>query len=98
MRVCSCWSGVEVTSVSVLVQYPVLMHCTNTLCSEASDAWLRMSEISATMVILGLHQERKADDQVPFFICELRIRLFEQVYAHDKVPTTETLHLVESAY
>lgn len=56
-----------------------------------------MSEISATMVLLGLHQEKKVNDRVPFFICELRTRLFEQVYAHDKVLRIEALHLIEPA-
>jgi hypothetical protein len=56
-----------------------------------------MSEISATVVILGLHQEKKVDGQVPFFVCELRTRLFEQVYAHDKVFELEMFPLLRSA-
>jgi hypothetical protein len=73
-----------------------MLDWTKTFRFEASDAWLRMSEISATMVILGLHQEKKVNDRVPFFICELRTRLFEQVYAHDKVLQVETHRLVEN--
>ena len=38
-----------------------------------------MSEISATLVILGLHQGQRMDERVPVFLCELRTRLFEQV-------------------
>lgn len=48
-----------------------------------------MSEVAATIFILGLHQEKKVNDKVPLFICELRTRLFEQVYAHDKVRSIE---------
>ena len=57
-----------------------------------------MSEISATVVILGLHQEKKVDGQVPFFVCELRIRLFEQVYAHEKVFGIEMFPLVRTVH
>ena len=49
-----------------------------------------MSEVSATMFILGLHQEKNVNDKVPLFVCELRTRLFEQVYAHDKVCLAKT--------
>ena len=56
-----------------------------------------MSEISATVVILGLHQEKKVDGQVPFFVCEHRTRLFEQVYAHDKVFELEMFPHLRSA-
>lgn len=53
-----------------------------------------MGEISATMVILGLHQEKKVDERVPVFLCELRTRLFEQVYSHDKVLQIGSFQLV----
>ena len=57
-----------------------------------------MSEISATMIILGLHQEKRVNDRVPFFVCELRTRLFEQVYAHDKVLQVGKPHFVKHVY
>lgn len=57
-----------------------------------------MSEVSATIFILGLHQQKKADDQVPLFMCELRTRLFEQVYAHDKVRSIEKAHFVDNIH
>jgi hypothetical protein len=55
-----------------------------------------MSEVSATMFILGLHQEKKVNEKTPLFLCELRTRLFEQVYAHDKVHAIESNLSIES--
>lgn len=66
--------------------------------SEASDIWLRMSEVSATMFILGLHQEKTVNEKTPLFLCELRTRLFEQVYAHDKVHPVDSNLSIRSIY
>lgn len=38
--------------------------------------------------MMGLHQEKKVDAQTSFFICELRIRIFDEVYGHDKSVAT----------
>ena len=54
-----------------------------------------MSEVSATIFILGLHQEKNVNDEVPLFMCELRKRLFEQVYAHDKVHPLNSHHFTK---
>lgn len=60
--------------------------------NEASDAWRRMGEVSDTAVLLGLHQDKSTNSRTPFFLCELRIRFCEQIYAHDKVCLTVCLN------
>lgn len=52
------------------------------------EAWSRFSDVCNTAVELGLHKEKRVDTQTPFFLCELRIRLFETIYAHDKGVST----------
>lgn len=42
------------------------------------------------MFAYGLHQEIKAGPQVPFFLAEMRKRVFALVYAHDKEISTFT--------
>lgn len=54
----------------------------------SAEAWARFSEVCNTAVEYGLHKEKKVDAQTPFFLCELRIRLFETIYAHDKYVST----------
>ena len=54
----------------------------------SSEAWLRMSEVCDTAIMLGLHKEKVEDLDTPFFLCELRIRLFNYIYAHDKFLST----------
>ena len=54
----------------------------------SAEAWTRFSEVCNTAVELGLHKEKRVDTHTPFFLCELRIRLFETIYAHDKYVST----------
>ena len=49
-----------------------------------SGAWHRMGEVVDTVISLGYHQEKRADVNTPFYIAELRTRLFDQIYGHDK--------------
>lgn len=79
-----------------MYQYFTLLDRAKTSWFEAYDIWLRMSAVSATMFILGLHQEKKVNEIVPLFMCELRTRLFEQVYEHDKVNPGTSHHFTES--
>lgn len=47
-------------------------------------AWQRMGETCDFIVMMGLHQEKRVDENTPFMICEMRKRLFELAYSHDK--------------
>lgn len=46
--------------------------------------WTKMGEAGDMAVSLGLHQEKRVDDSTPFFLCQLRERLFFSVYSHEK--------------
>lgn len=51
-------------------------------------AWTRLGETCDLLVLMGLHQEKKVNASTSFFICQLRIRMFEEVYGHDKAMAT----------
>ncbi|GAB7330332.1 hypothetical protein MBLNU13_g01968t1 [Cladosporium sp. NU13] len=55
---------------------------------ETVEAWARFSDVCNVAVELGLHKEKHTDARTPFFLCELRIRLFEAIYVHDKYVST----------
>jgi len=54
----------------------------------SSEAWTRFSDVCNTALELGLHKEKVVDAKTPFFLCELRIRVFEAIYVHDKYVST----------
>lgn len=54
----------------------------------SAEAWTRFSDVCNVAVELGLHREKRGDAHTPFFLCELRIRLFGAIYVHDKYVST----------
>ena len=54
----------------------------------SAEAWTRFSDVCNLAVELGLHREKRVDARTPFFLCELRIRLFGAIYVHDKYVST----------
>ena len=52
------------------------------------EAWTRFSDVCNTALELGLHKEKVVDAKTPFFLCELRIRVLEAIYVHDKYVST----------
>jgi hypothetical protein len=54
----------------------------------SAEAWVRFGEVCNIAVELGLHKEKHVDARTPFFLCELRIRLFGSIYVHDKYVST----------
>ncbi|EME44985.1 hypothetical protein DOTSEDRAFT_70886 [Dothistroma septosporum NZE10] len=51
-------------------------------------AWQRTGEVCDAIVALGLHQGNLVDSHTPFFLAELRKKLFISAYGHDKVVAT----------
>lgn len=47
-------------------------------------AWQRTGEVCDAIVALGLHQGNRVDSETPFFLAELRKRIFISAYGHDK--------------
>lgn len=54
----------------------------------SAEAWVRFSEVCNVAVELGLHKEQHVDARTPYFLWELRIRLFGAIYVHDKYVST----------
>ncbi|KAF2157762.1 hypothetical protein K461DRAFT_264616 [Myriangium duriaei CBS 260.36] len=52
------------------------------------QAWVRIGEVINTCIHLGLHQEKHQDENTPFLVNEIRIRLFDILYGHDKSLST----------
>lgn len=48
------------------------------------ENWKRSGILATAMIFFNLHQEIKVDDDTPFFIAELRKRLFVCAYENDK--------------
>ncbi|KAF3010745.1 hypothetical protein E8E13_007122 [Curvularia kusanoi] len=49
------------------------------------DNWKKQSALAAALQCANLHQEIKVDDNTPFFIAELRKRVFICAYSNDKI-------------
>ncbi|EME43227.1 hypothetical protein DOTSEDRAFT_72573 [Dothistroma septosporum NZE10] len=54
----------------------------------ASEVWTSFGEACDTAVLMGLHLETRLDAHTPFFLCELRLRLFNVIYSMDKFLAT----------
>lgn len=74
----------EVNDLLACLMYERALLCENLRGDTTSESWLRISEVCDVAVLLGMHKEQRADHKTPFFLCELRIRLFGQIYGHDK--------------
>ncbi|KAF2715841.1 hypothetical protein K431DRAFT_324170 [Polychaeton citri CBS 116435] len=51
-------------------------------------AWQRTGEMCDAVVALGLHQGNEPDADTPFFMAQLRKKIFAVVYGHDKILST----------
>ncbi|CAK4031034.1 hypothetical protein AC578_3278 [Lecanosticta acicola] len=51
-------------------------------------AWQRTGEVCDAIVAMGLHQGNRADSETPFFLAELRKKIFVMTYGHDKSVAT----------
>ncbi|PPJ54981.1 hypothetical protein CBER1_05643 [Cercospora berteroae] len=51
-------------------------------------AWQRTGEVCDAVVAMGLHQGNKPDAHTPFFLSELRKKIFISAFGHDKTIAT----------
>lgn len=58
------------------------------LTNEGYRTWRRLGDLSTTIFALGLHQEIKVSQDVPFWMAEIRKRCFGAAYAVDKLMAT----------
>jgi hypothetical protein len=54
----------------------------------STEVWTSLSATCDAIVLMGLHLEKRVDSHTPFFLCELRIRLFLVCFTMDKFLAT----------
>lgn len=85
---CFCYESEVLNEiyVSFIHEDLILVEC---LKGEAHyAAWQRTGELIDAVVAMGLHQGNKVSPQTPFFLAELRKKIFISAYGHDKVMAT----------
>ena len=85
---CFCYESEVLNDIYVCFMYEdlILVEC---LKGEAHyAAWQRTGELLDAIVALGLHQGNKEGPETPFFLAQLRKKIFISAYGHDKVMAT----------
>ena len=72
----------------VCLLYKRMLLISNVQGDTSSEVWTGFSEICDTAVLLGLHLEAPNNADLPFFLRELRVRLFNVIYSSDKFLAT----------
>lgn len=54
----------------------------------STEAWTRFSDVCDMVTLQGIHLENRTDAETPFFLCELRSRLFMVCFTMDKFIAT----------
>lgn len=85
---CFCYESEVLNDVYVCFMFEdlILVEC---LKGDAHwAAWQRTGEVCDAVIAMGLHQGNQADANTPFFLAELRKKIFVSAYGHDKVVAT----------
>lgn len=85
---CFCYESEVLNDVYICFMFEdlVLVEC---LKGDAHwAAWQRTGEVCDAVIAMGLHQGNNADANTPFFLAELRKKIFISAYGHDKVVAT----------
>lgn len=85
---CFCYESEVLNDIYVCFMYEdlILVEC---LKGEAHyAAWQRTGELLDAIVAMGLHQGNKEGPETPFFLAQLRKKIFVSAYGHDKVMAT----------
>lgn len=85
---CFCYESEVLNDIYVCFMFEdlILVECLKGDAHYA--AWQRTGEVCDAIVALGLHQGNRVDAETPFFLAELRKKLFISAYGHDKVVAT----------
>lgn len=81
---CFCYESEVLNDLYVMFMYEelILVEC---LKGEAHyAAWQRNGEVCDAIIAMGLHQGNQVDAETPFFLSELRKKIFMSAYGHDK--------------
>lgn len=85
---CFCYESEVLNDIYVCFMYEdlVLVECLKGDAHYA--AWQRTGEVCDAIVAMGLHQGNKMDAETPFWLAELRKKIFISAYGRDKVVAT----------
>ncbi|KAK5109875.1 hypothetical protein LTR62_006482 [Meristemomyces frigidus] len=85
---CFCYEAEVLNELYVCFMYEdlLLVECLKGDAHYA--AWQRTGEVCDAMVAMGLHQGNPVDANTPFFLSQLRKRIFISVYGRDKLVAT----------
>lgn len=81
---CFCYESEVLNDIYVCFMFEdlVLVECLKGDAHYA--AWQRTGEVCDAIVAMGLHQGNRVDAETPFFLAELRKKIFISAYSHDK--------------
>ena len=85
---CFCYESEVLNDIYVSFMFKdlVLVECLKGDAHYA--AWQRTGELCDAIVAMGLHQGNQPNAETPFFLAELRKKIFISAYGHDKVMAT----------
>ncbi|EME84636.1 uncharacterized protein MYCFIDRAFT_203102 [Pseudocercospora fijiensis CIRAD86] len=85
---CFCYESEVLNDIYVCFMFEdlVLVECLKGDAHYA--AWQRTGEVCDAIVAMGLHQGNRPGPECPFFLAELRKKIFISAYGHDKVVAT----------
>jgi len=85
---CFCYESEVLNDIYVCFMYEdlVLVECLKGDAHYA--AWQRTGEVCDAIVAMGLHQGNRMDAETPFWLAELRKKIFISAYGRDKVVAT----------
>jgi hypothetical protein len=85
---CFCYEAEVLNELYICFMYEdlILVECLKGDAHYA--AWQRTGEVCDAIVAMGLHQGNREDAETPFFLAELRKRIFVSCFGRDKVIAT----------
>ncbi|EMC94082.1 hypothetical protein BAUCODRAFT_36555 [Baudoinia panamericana UAMH 10762] len=85
---CFCYESEVLNDLYVCFMYEdlILVECLKGDAHYA--AWQRTGEVCDVIIALGLHQGNRVSAETPFFLAELRKKIFVSAYGRDKVTAT----------
>lgn len=85
---CFCYESEVLNDIYVCFMYEDLVLVENLKGDAHWAAWQRTGEVCDAIIAMGLHQGNRPDANTPFFLAELRKKIFISTYGHDKVVAT----------
>lgn len=85
---CFCYESEVLNDVYICFMFEDLILVESLKGDAHWAAWQRTGEVCDAVIAMGLHQGNHPDANTPFFLAELRKKIFISAYGHDKVVAT----------